>query len=183
MTHLGFSQRIGREFVINVEIVPPASSDCRTGIDLRDALKGCPVDGINVADSPMARARMSPLLCATAIENEIGTGFEYIPHLAVRDRNRAATQGLIWGAVATGARSILIVSGDPVQHSRDPHTRAVRDLDVPATVKMACAEGLLTGVVVDPRPTESKRALRKLEQKLAGCPFCNHSTTISYPRP
>jgi len=106
-------------------------------------------------------------LCAATIEKESRAEFEYIPHLAVRDRNRVATQGLIWGSAATGARSILIVSGDPVRYSHDHYTRAAHDLDVPAAVRMACAEGLLAGVVIDPRPSESKRALRKLEQKLA----------------
>ena len=168
MDHSGFSQKLGHEFVINVEIVPPASSlGCDVAFALRDALKGLPVDGINIADSPMARARMSPLLCAVAIERESGARFEYIPHLAVRDRNRIATRGLIWGAVAAGIRSILIVSGDAVQHSNDELARSVRDLDVPATVRMACAEGLSAGVVLDPRQAKAAYEQRSLERKLA----------------
>ena len=150
MGHLEFSQRIGHEFVINVEIVPPASSDCDVGISLRDALQGLPVSAVNIADSPMACARMSPLLCAATIGRDAGQRFECIPHLAVRDRNRIATQGLLWGAVANGIRSILVVSGDPVRNSNDRQARAVHDLNVSAAVNMARAEGLLVGVALGP---------------------------------
>jgi 5,10-methylenetetrahydrofolate reductase len=168
IAHTGFSQKIGRQFVVNVEIVPPASvSGCDVAIALRDALQGVSLDGINIADSPMARARMSPLLCAAAIEREIGAGFEYIPHLAVRDRNRIATQGMIWGAAAAGIHSILIVSGDAVQYGNDRLAKAVTDMNVASAVDMAGAAGLTAGVVMDPRPTETDRARRALERKLA----------------
>lgn len=163
---------MGHEFVINVEIVPPASSRDMPGTELKEALQGLPVDAINVADSPLARARMSPALFGIATRQAAGMDIEYIPHLAVRDRNRVATQGLLWGAVATGARSLVVVSGDAIRYASDARAIRVADLTVPDAVRMASEAGLLAGVVMDPRPAESERELHKLEKKLkAGARF------------
>jgi homocysteine S-methyltransferase len=69
------------------------------------------VDAINVADSPMARVRMSAQAltawsCATA-------SFETILHFTCRDRNLMGIQADLLGAHAMGLRTILALTGDP----------------------------------------------------------------------
>ena len=167
-----FSKRIGSQFVINVEAMPPASYSADLGAKLRDSLQDLPIDAINLADSPMARPRMSPPLFSSVIKADCGERFEFIPHVNVRDRNRVALQGLIWGIVATGAKSVLIVSGDSVRHSNDHEAVQVVDLTVPDLVRMAREAELIAGVVMDPRPAQAESERRKLETKLdAGAGF------------
>lgn len=168
-----WGEKLGREFVISVEIVPPADGTCDHLIQkIARSLNHLPIDALNLADSPMACPRMSPFLFAGLVRVATQEHFEIIPHITVRDRNRVALQGLVWGAVAAGIRTVLIVSGDPVQYSRDAQTRLVADLSVTDMVRVARAAGLRAGVVMDSRPSQRAIELRKLEKKLeAGAQF------------
>jgi len=167
MTGSRFLSKLGRAFITNVEVVPPAAGVCTDLVSrIAQVARAYSIDGINVADSPMATPKMSPTLFAVPLRQHLPAGVEIIPHITARDRNRVAIQGLIWGAAASGIQSVLIVSGDSVHYSNDPHTRQVVDLDIPAIVSMAHAAGLLPGVVFDPRPAQRSQELRKLERKL-----------------
>jgi len=168
-----FVARVGHEFVLNVEVVPPAEGACEGLVGrIASSVRDLPVDAVNLADSPMACPKMSPVLFAGALRAELPAGMEIIPHITVRDRNRVALQGLLWGAAATGIRAVLIVSGDPVHFSSDPQTRLVADLSVPDLVRLACQVGLRAGVVFDARPAQRGLELRKLGRKVeAGASF------------
>lgn len=167
-TYSQFLNKLGHEFVTNVEVVPPAaphSADLTAAI--ANIAQTLPVDGVNVADSPMATPKMSAMLFALPLRAQLPAGVEIIPHITARDHNRVALQGLMWGAAACGIRTVLIVSGDSVRYSNDPATRLVADLDIPAITRLAREAGLTPGVVFDPRPAQRQHELRKLEQKLA----------------
>jgi methylenetetrahydrofolate reductase (NADPH) len=168
-----FIDKLNREFVVNVEVVPPASGSCDDLLTrIAGALSSLTIDAIDLADSPMACPRMSPVLFAGSVRDATGGRLDVIPHITVRDRNRVALQGLLWGAVATGIHIVLVVSGDPVQYSNDPATRHVGDLSAPELVKLARSVGLFVGVVMDARQNLRERELRKLEKKVeAGANF------------
>lgn len=168
-----FADKLGREFVVNVEAVPPAHAACGGLIDkIVGALHGLPIDAINLADSPMACARMSPLLFANELRRIAGERYDVIPHFTVRDHNRVALQGMMWGALASGMHSVLIVSGDPVRLSDDPRTHQVTDLTVPDAVRLGRESELHVGVVMDPTPARRASELRKLDEKRdAGAQF------------
>ncbi|MBI2201845.1 MAG: hypothetical protein HYU43_07895 [Armatimonadetes bacterium] len=54
------AKKLGRTFVITVEIDPPRGAHDRRELDGCRRLKDAGVDTIDVADNPMARLRMSP---------------------------------------------------------------------------------------------------------------------------
>jgi len=116
-----------REFVVSVEVDPPRGIRHRKMIDGALLLKSAGVDVINVADSPMARVRMSSIALATMIQSQVG--IETILHFTCRDRNLMGIQSDLMGAHALGIRNILALTGDPPRAGDYPGTTAVFDVD------------------------------------------------------
>lgn len=115
------------KFVISVEIDPPK------GVDATKLVQGAAqcllagVDVINIADSPLARARMSALSLANLIQRQVD--IEVILHMSCRDRNLLGLQSEVMGAYALGIRDILSVTGDPPSIGDYPHATGVFDVD------------------------------------------------------
>ena len=68
-------------------------------------------DVINIADSPMARMRMSPWAVCNLIQREIDV--ETVLHFPTRGRNLLRVQGDLLAAHAMDIRNIFVVMGDP----------------------------------------------------------------------
>lgn len=122
-----FREQLGKRFMISVEIDPPRSADTEPFIRSAKYLKASGVDLINVADSPLARARMSALAMAHLVRQEAGV--EILLHMSCRDRNAMALQSELLGAHALGLRNILAVTGDPPSVGDYPFAKAVFELD------------------------------------------------------
>jgi homocysteine S-methyltransferase len=149
-----FGRKLGRKFVVSVEFDPPRGLDLEKFMKGAFFLKGRGIDAINVADSPLARPRMTPLAVAHLLHQN--TGVETIIHLSCRDRNVLALQSELMGAHALGIRNILAVTGDPVQAGDYPAATDVFDVDSIGLCRIIrrLNEGLdLTGKAVD-RPTD-----------------------------
>jgi len=123
-----FRQKLAAgDFVVSVEIDPPR------GIDASRLVKGAAVcaahgiDAINIADSPLARARMTPLALATLIRQNVDV--EIILHMSCRDRNILGLQSECMGSHALGTRNLLCVTGDPPQMGDYPDATGVFDVD------------------------------------------------------
>lgn len=114
-------------FVISVEIDPPKGTNPRKDIEGAAVLKAVGADVINVADSPMARIRMSCLAMAYLIQEEVG--IETIIHFTTRDRNLMGLQSDLLGAHAVGIRNILALTGDPPRIGDCPGATPVFDVD------------------------------------------------------
>lgn len=121
------SQKLGKEFVICVEIDPPKGLNPQKALDGARLLKEAGVTAINVADSPMARVRMSALMMSHLIQHEVGV--EAIVHFTTRDRSLMAIQSELLGAHAAGVRNILALTGDPPSLGDYPDSSAVYDID------------------------------------------------------
>jgi homocysteine S-methyltransferase len=133
----GLAQKLARkEFVVSVEIDPPRGIRPRKMIEGATLLKASGVDTINVADSPMARVRMSSIALATMIENKVG--IETILHFTCRDRNLMGIQSDLMGAHALGIRNILALTGDPPRSGDYPGTTAVFDVDSVGLIRVLC---------------------------------------------
>jgi homocysteine S-methyltransferase len=81
---------------------------------------------LNVADSPMARMRMSPWAVCHLIQRELG--LESVLHFPTRGRNLLRIQGDLLAAHALGVRDIFVVMGDPT--SIGDYPEAMDDYDV-----------------------------------------------------
>src|SRR5581483_11146507 len=100
------------EFVVSVELDPPKGLNPSKILEGAILLQKAGVDFLNIADSPMARVRMSCLALARLIQDHLG--LETIIHFTSRDRNLMALQSELLGAHALGIRNILALTGDPL---------------------------------------------------------------------
>jgi homocysteine S-methyltransferase len=116
-----------KEFVVSVEVDPPRGARPKKMIEGAQFLKDAGVDFINVADSPMARVRMSSIALASMIGHQVG--IETILHFTCRDRNLMGIQSDLMGAHALGIRNILALTGDPPRAGDYPNATAVFDVD------------------------------------------------------
>lgn len=128
------SRKLGRQFVVSVEVDPPRGlnpAKCLAGAEL---LKAVGVDAINVADSPMARVRMSALVMCALIQQQVG--LDTILHFTTRDRSLMGLQSDLLGAHALGVRNILALKGDPPSLGNYAGSSAVYDVDSPGLIRI-----------------------------------------------
>ena len=115
------------EFVVSVELDPPKGLNPAKILEGAQMMLEAGADCINIADSPMARIRMSCLGLARLIQDHLG--METIIHFTSRDRNLMAIQSELLGAHALGIRNILGLTGDPLHVGDYPNTTGVWDVD------------------------------------------------------
>jgi homocysteine S-methyltransferase len=116
------------EFAVSVQVDPPLGANPEALIAAAHAVRESgKAQFVDVNDNPRARARMSGIMAAVAIERF--TGVETIPHLTPRDSTITGLESLLLGAHAEGVRNILAVTGDPPDASDYPGTHAVYELD------------------------------------------------------
>src|SRR5262249_59504058 len=99
-------------FVVSVEIDPPRGINTLKVMEAARAMAQRGVDCVNIADSPLARIRMS----ATALAYQVHLHFprlEVILHYTTRDRNLMGLQSDLMGAHALGVRNILCLTRAP----------------------------------------------------------------------
>jgi homocysteine S-methyltransferase len=106
-------------------------------------LKEAGADVINVADSPMARMRMSPWAVCALIQDKVGV--ETTLHFPTRGRNLLRVQGDLLAAHALGVRNVFVVMGDPTAIGDYPD--AMDDYDVvPSGLIKLIKQGFNAGV-------------------------------------
>ncbi len=128
------AQKLGKEFVISVEVDPPKGLNPTKTLAGARLLKDAGVEFINVADSPMARVRMSALTLCYLIQHEVGV--ETILHFTTRDRNLMGLQSDLIGAHAVGVRNIIALTGDPPSLGDYPDATPVYDVDSVGLVRV-----------------------------------------------
>ena len=128
-------QKLKQKFVVSVEIDPPRGINTTKVMEGARLMASRGVDCVNIADSPMARIRMS----AMALAYQIHTHFprlEIILHFTCRDRNLMGMQSDLLGAHALGLRNILALTGDPPSLGDYPNATAVFDTDAPGLMRI-----------------------------------------------
>ena len=125
-THLQEKLAAG-EFVVSVELDPPKGLNPAKILEGAALMQKAGVDCINIADSPMARVRMSCIAMARLIQDHLG--LETIIHFTARDRNLMALQSELLGAHALGIRNVLALTGDPLRVGDYPNTTGVWNVD------------------------------------------------------
>ncbi|MGE5509463.1 MAG: methylenetetrahydrofolate reductase [Chitinophagales bacterium] len=149
MAHLRDKLERG-EFVVTVELEPPRGADPGPTLGKAERLAG-KVDAVNIADSPMANLRMSPIACAHLLQKDLD--IEAIFHLTCRDRNLLGLQAELLGAAGLGVRNVLALTGD--RPERGDHPQATGVFDVDALGLAALAQSLNAGVDVNGKALEA----------------------------
>jgi homocysteine S-methyltransferase len=113
--------------IVCVELTPPRGVDLRGVLERARLCAQHGIDAVNIPDGPRASARLSPMITAVKIEQEIG--IETILHVCCRDKNLIGLQSDLLGLYAVGLRNVLIITGDPPKLGDYPNATAVFDLD------------------------------------------------------
>jgi methionine synthase / methylenetetrahydrofolate reductase(NADPH) len=132
----GLERRLeAREWTVSVELDPPKGTNMESLLGAAERLKASGrVHATDLNDNPMARARLSALMAAVAIEGRIG--LETIPHVTPRDASVMGLQSQLLGAHAAGIRNVLAVTGDPPHVGDYPGSSGVYEVDAIGLVEM-----------------------------------------------
>jgi methionine synthase I (cobalamin-dependent)/5,10-methylenetetrahydrofolate reductase len=182
-----FAQKLGRkDFAICVEMDPPRGLSTHKLLAGASLLADAGADVINVADSPMARMRMSAWAVCDVVQRRVGV--ETTLHFPTRGRNLLRVQGDLLAAHALGIRNIFVVMGDPTAIGDYPEAMDNYDL-VPSglikLIKQGFNEGVdhagtsigqptnfFVGAALNLCPPDTENEIRNLNRKIkAGADF------------
>jgi homocysteine S-methyltransferase len=130
-------------FVISAEMDPPRGLSTHKLIAGASLLTEAGADVINVADSPMARMRMSAWAVCEVLQRQVGV--ETTLHFPTRGRNLLRVQGDLLAAHALGIRNVFVVMGDPTAVGDYPEAMDNYDL-VPSGLIRLIKQGFNAGV-------------------------------------
>jgi len=161
-------------FTVTAELSPPASPASEPVRHAAAAIAGL-VDAVNVTDNPAATPKVSPVVTSSWL---IDAGVEPIMQLTTRDRNLLALQSDLLGAWAVGVRSLLALSGDPLEVGKYAQlAKFVGDVDSNALIKLvttlnagylaagetlATPTGFLVGAALNPLVDAAPRIAAKV---------------------
>jgi len=130
------------KFVIAVEMDPPRGLSTHKLLAGASLLADAGADVIDVADSPMARMRMSPWAVCNLIQSNFKV--ETTLHFPTRGRNLLRVQGDLLAAHAMHIRNVFVVMGDPTAIGDYPDASDSYDL-VPTGLIRLIKEGFNQG--------------------------------------
>ncbi len=131
------------KFPISVEMDPPRGLSTYKLIAGASLLAEAGADVINVADSPMARMRMSAWAVCDVVQRRVN--IETTLHFPTRGRNLLRVQGDLLAAHALGIRNVLVIMGDPTAIGDYPEAMDNYDL-VPSGLIKLIKQGFNAGV-------------------------------------
>jgi homocysteine S-methyltransferase len=173
------ARKLGKQFVVSVELDPPKGADPRQILERAQLCKESEIDAVNVADGPRASARMSAQAMCVLMQSKVG--IDTILHYTCRDRNLLGMQSDLLGAYALGLRNILAITGDPPKLGDYPDATAVYDVDSIGLIRImdhlnhGCdlagnligpALGIHVGCGADPSKPDMEKEVRRLDQKV-----------------
>jgi homocysteine S-methyltransferase len=139
-----FAQKLAsKKFVISVEMDPPRGLSTHKLLAGASLLAEAGADVINVADSPMARMRMSAWAVCDVVQRRVHV--ETTLHFPTRGRNLLRVQGDLLAAHALGIRNVLVIMGDPTAIGDYPEAMDNYDL-VPSGLIKLIKQGFNAGV-------------------------------------
>jgi len=139
-----FAQKLtDGQFTFAVEMDPPRGLSTHKLLAGASLLAEAGADVIDVADSPMARMRMSPWAVCSLIQRKVG--IETTLHFPTRGRNLLRVQGDLLAAHALGVRNVFVVMGDPTAIGDYPDAMDNYDL-VPSGLIKLIKQGFNAGV-------------------------------------
>lgn len=138
------AQRLSQgKFCIAVEMDPPRGISTHKLVAGASLLTEAGANVINVADSPMARMRMSAWAVCDVVQRQVGV--DSTLHFPTRGRNLLRVQGDLLAAHALGIRNVFVVMGDPTAIGDYPEAMDNYDL-VPSGLIKLIKQGFNTGM-------------------------------------
>lgn len=131
------------KFIIAVEMDPPRGLATQKMLAGASLLSEAGADVIDVADSPMARMRMSPWAVCDLIQRKVG--IETVLHFPTRGRNLLRVQGDLLASHAQDVRNVFVVMGDPTSIGDYPDAMDNYDL-VPSGLIKLIKQGFNVGL-------------------------------------
>ena len=154
------AKKLGKQFVVTVEVHPPRGFNVSdTLLQLRKLLGSVGVDAFNATDSPLAQGRMSALAMSTLIQTRLGV--EAIMHIATRYRNLLALHADLLGAHALGVRNVFVFMGDPPSMGDYPQSVSFSDVTSSELIRLIRQANI--GLDLTGRPMEEPTSF------LVGC--------------
>jgi methionine synthase / methylenetetrahydrofolate reductase(NADPH) len=174
------------EWIVSAQLDPPLGANVQGLIDTARSLKESGWVGfVDVNDNAGARAGMSAIMSAAAIER--ACGIETIPHLTTRDATIMGLESILFGAHAEGVRNILAITGDPPEVGDYPGSSGVYELDAIGLTQLLARlnrgedyngrpidapASFFIGVAVNPSADDVELELDRFHQKIeAGAQF------------
>ncbi len=139
-----FARRLAAgKFSIAVEMDPPRGLSTHKLLVGASLLADAGADVIDVADSPMARMRMSAWAVCDVIQRQVDV--DVTLHFPTRGRNLLRVQGDLLAAHALGIRNVFVVMGDPTSIGDYPEAMDNYDL-VPSGLIKLIKQGFNVGI-------------------------------------
>jgi methionine synthase / methylenetetrahydrofolate reductase(NADPH) len=193
-----FAKKLSQgKFVFAVEMDPPRGLSAHKILAGASLLAEAGADVIDVADSPMARMRMSPWAVCSLIQRQVK--IETVLHFPTRGRNLLRVQGDLLAAHALEVRNIFVIMGDPTAIGDYPEAMDNYDLAPSGLIKLiklgfnagvdhagtdiGQPTSFFVGCALNLLPPDLERELEVLHRKLkAGADFIL-TQTIYNPQP
>jgi Methionine synthase I (cobalamin-dependent), methyltransferase domain len=138
------AQKLARgKFVFAVEMDPPRGLSTHKLLAGASLLAEAGADVIDVADSPMARMRMSPWAVCSLVQKK--AKIETVLHFPTRGRNLLRVQGDLLAAHALDVRNVFVIMGDPTAIGDYPDAMDNYDLAPSGLIKLI-KQGFNAGV-------------------------------------
>lgn len=103
----------GEQLILTVEMDPPKGVAAERLLAGARMLREAGANFLNIADSPLARMRMSAWAAAYLVQKDVG--LEAVLHFPTRGRNLLRIQGDLLAAHAMGIRNLFVTMGDPTR--------------------------------------------------------------------
>ncbi len=133
----------GDQLILTVEMDPPKGVAAERLLAGARMLREAGATFLNIADSPLARMRMSAWAAAYLVQKDVG--LETVLHFPTRGRNLLRIQGDLLAAHAMGIRNLFVTMGDPTRIGDYPEAMDTYDI-VPSglieLIKMQFNKGL-----------------------------------------
>jgi homocysteine S-methyltransferase len=173
-------------FLVAVELEPPRGYGSARMLAAAETLAEAGADVIDVADSPLARLRMSPWAACRLIEEQVKV--ETVLHFPTRGRNLLRLQGDLLAVHALGIRNLFVCLGDPVAIGDFPGGTDHVDVAPTGLIRLVTASfnvgrdeqgssigeptSFVVGCAVNPAAADLDREVRLLRRKIeAGAAF------------
>jgi methionine synthase / methylenetetrahydrofolate reductase(NADPH) len=173
-------------FAISVEMDPPRGLSTHKLLAGASLLADAGADVINVADSPMARMRMSAWAVCDVVQRKVG--IETTLHFPTRGRNLLRVQGDLLAAHALDIHNVFVIMGDPTSVGDYPEATDNYDLVPSGLIKLIKQEfnvgvdhsgtsigqptNFYVGAALNLCPPDVEREIKNLHRKVeAGTDF------------